>query len=339
MIEIIICAIVSFFVTFFITPYAIRYFKFIKLTTTDVHKKDKPLLPTSAGVPLVVGMLSGLLVYCFLIVFVRGQNSELVTLFASITSILIIMFIGFVDDLSTKQVKVAGYIEGKRGIKRWQRPLLTLAAAVPLMTIMAGDTTMTVPFIGNVNFGIFYPLVLIPIGVVGATNMVNMLGGYNFLEGGMGLIYSFSLGLFAYLHGSLIAAVLFFITFTSLLALAKYNFYPAKILPGDSITYVLGAVVATGAIIGNMEKATAIVMLPFIIQGILKFYSRIKLGYFASDLGILQKDGTIKPKYGKRVYSWIHLITNLKNLNEKQIVLVMMAVQAIFAVIPFLGII
>jgi len=338
-IEIFVCATVSFFVTFFITPYIIRYFKFIKLTTTDVHKKDKPLLPTSIGVPLVVGMLAGLLFYSFLISFISGKNSGLVILFASITTILITMFAGFVDDLNTKQVKIAGHIEGKRGIRKLQRVLLTLPAAMPLMTIMAGDTTMTVPLIGNVNFGIFYPLILIPIGVVGAANMVNMLGGYNFLEGGMGLVYTFSLGLFAYLHGSLLAAVLFFVTFSSLLALAKYNFYPAKILPGDSIQYVLGAVIACGAIIGNMEKATVIVMFPFIIQAILKFYSRIKLGYFASDLGILQKDGTIKPKYGKQVYSWIHLITNLRNLNERQIVIVMMAIQAAFSIIPFLGII
>jgi len=78
--------------------------------------------------------------------------------------------------------------------------------------------------------------------------------------------------------------------------------------------------------------------MPFIIQGILKFYSRLKLGRFASDLGILQKDGVIKPKYGKQIYSWIHLITNLGNLNEKQIVIVMMLIQAFFSLIPFLNI-
>jgi UDP-N-acetylglucosamine--dolichyl-phosphate N-acetylglucosaminephosphotransferase len=338
MIEIIISIIVSAIVTFFITPYAIKYFRFIELTTTDVHKKNKPLVPNSAGVPVVSGIMAGLLVYIFLSVFIHKQNSQLVSLFASMTSILIVMFSGFIDDLNTKQVKVAGYIEGKRGLKAWQKPLLTLPAAFPLMAIMAGNTTMSLPLIGSVNFGIFYPLVIIPIGVVGASNMINMLGGYNFLEGGMGLIYTFSLGLFAYLHGSLIASIIFLTTFGALCAIAKYNFYPAKILPGDSLTYTLGAVVATGAIIGNMEKATIITMLPFIIQGVLKFYSRFKLGHFASDLGILQKDGSIKPKYGKQIYSWIHLITNLRNLTERQIVFVMMAIQAVFSIIPFLGI-
>jgi UDP-N-acetylglucosamine--dolichyl-phosphate N-acetylglucosaminephosphotransferase len=336
MIEEIIPAIVSAIVTFFVTPYTIKYFRFIGLTTTDVHKKNKPLVPSSAGVPLVAGIMAGLLVYVFLSVFIWKQSTQLVSLFASMTSILIIMFSGFIDDLNTKQVKVAGYIEGKRGLKAWQKPLLTLPAAFPLMAIMAGSTSMNLPLIGTVNFGIFYPLIIVPIGVVGASNMINMLGGYNFLEGGMGLVYTFSLGLFAYLHGNFIASIIFLTTFGALCGIARYNFYPAKILPGDSLTYSLGAIVAVGAIIGNMEKAVIITMLPFIIQGILKFYSRFKLGYFASDLGILQKDGKIKSKY-KNIYSWTHLLMKL-NLTEKQIVLTMIGIQIVFAIVPFLNI-
>ncbi|MEM5801764.1 MAG: hypothetical protein QXQ18_00005, partial [Candidatus Aenigmatarchaeota archaeon] len=283
-------ALISFIATFFITPYAIRYFRFIGLVTTDVHKKNKPLIPYSAGVPLVIGVAFGLFFYIFIQVFVYNNYKDLLYIFASLTSILLIMFSGFIDDLNSKQVKMRGYIEGKRGLKNWQKPLLTLPAAIPLMVIMAGDTTMSLPFIGSINFGLFYPLLIIPIGIVGAANMVNMLGGYNFLEVGMALVYTLSLGLYAYLHENLIASILFFSTFGSLLGLAKYNFYPAKILAGDSLTYALGATVGVGAIIGNMEKAAVITMLPFIIQGILKFYSRIKLGFFASDLGILQKD-------------------------------------------------
>jgi len=337
-IEILLAVIISALTTFFITPYAIKYFKLIGLLTTDVHKKNKPLVPYSAGIPVVAGIMAGLLFYIFLNVFIHKETSLLVYIFASITSIFIIMFSGFLDDLNSRQVKIAGYIEGKQGLKAWQKPLLTLPAAFPLMAIMAGDTTMNLPFIGTIDFGILYPLVIVPIGVIGAANMVNLLGGYNFLEAGMGLVYTFSLGIYAYLHGSIIASVIFLTTFGALLGLLKYNFYPAKILSGDSLSYTLGAVVAVGAIVGNMEKAAAITMMPFIIQGILKFYSRLKLGRFASDLGILQKNGTIKPKYGKQIYSWIHLITNLGNLNEKQIVIVMMLIQAFFSLIPFLNV-
>jgi UDP-N-acetylglucosamine--dolichyl-phosphate N-acetylglucosaminephosphotransferase len=335
MIEKIIPIVVSFIGTFFITPYAIRYFKLIGLTTTDVHKRNKPLVPNSAGVPVVAGITAGLLVYVFLNVFIYKQTSQLVELFAAMSSILLIMFSGFIDDLNAKQVKVAGYVEGKRGLKAWQKPLLTVPAAIPLMAIMAGNTTMDIPFIGPVNFGIFYPLVLVPIGVVGASNMTNMLDGFNGLSAGMGLIYTSSLGLFALIHGDELASMIFLVTAGALLAILKYNFYPAKILSGDSLTYTLGAVVAVGAILGNMEKATIITMLPFIVQGALKFYSRFKLGHFASDLGILQKDNTIKPKYDK-IYSLTHFVMRLGNLKEREIVLMLMLIQTVFSVMPFL---
>ncbi|MEM7821754.1 MAG: hypothetical protein QXX38_03020 [Candidatus Aenigmatarchaeota archaeon] len=330
----IVSALASFFTTLIFTPYIIRYFKFIGLTSVDVHKKGKPMVPISAGVPLVIGVVGGLLFYIFLSVFLLKDESQLVKFFAAITSMMITMFSGFVDDLNSKQVKFAGYLEGKRGLKKWQKPLLTLPAAIPLIAIMAGDTTMSLPLIGSVDFGVFYPLLIVPIGVVGASNMVNMLGGFNGLEAGMGLVYTSALGLYAYLHGSFVAATIFWITASALLALLKYNFYPAKILAGDSLTYTLGAIVACGAILGNMEKAGVSVMLPFIIQGLLKFYSRFKLGYFASDLGILQKDGTIKSKYDK-IYSWTHLLMKL-NLKEKQIVVGMVLIQLAFSFLPFL---
>jgi UDP-N-acetylglucosamine--dolichyl-phosphate N-acetylglucosaminephosphotransferase len=300
-----------------------------------VHKKNKPLVPNSAGVSVAFGIISGLLVYIFLSIFLYGESLHFLSLFAALVSILIIMFSGFLDDLNTKQEKINGHLEGKRGLRTWQKPLLTLPAALPLMAIMAGETAMDIPLIGNVNFGILYPFLIVPIGVVGASNMVNMLGGYNGLEAGMGLVYTLTLGIFALTHGSVLGSIIFLITAGALAAILRYNWFPAKILAGDSLTYSLGAVVAVGAILGNMEKVTLIVMLPFIIQGVLKFYSKFRLGHFASDLGILQKDGSIKSKYN-RIYSLTHLVMRFGKLNEKQIVLALILIQICFAIIPFL---
>jgi len=331
-------ALFSFFTTLLLTPYVIKYFKFVKITTADVHKKNKPLIPNSAGVPVTFGILIGLLFYVFIQVFLYNDFSHVTYIFAAITSLLIIMFSGFVDDLNSAQIKIDGYVAGKRGLKTWQKPLLTIPAALPLMTVMVGTTTMNIPFLGAVNFGIFYPLIIIPVGVVGAANMVNMLGGFNGLEAGMGVIYTLSLGIFSFLHGNGIATVIFLSTSAALVAILKYNFFPARILPGDSITYVLGAVVAIGAIVGNIEKAAVITMLPFIFQGMLKLYSFYKLKHFPTDMGILQKNGTIKSKYEKKIYSLTHVVMNLGNFTERQIVLIFIFIQIVFATIPFLGV-
>ena len=124
-------------------------------------------------------------------------------------------------------------------------------------------------------------------------------------------------------------------TFTSLIAFLRYNRYPAKILPGDSLTYLLGSIVATGVVVGNMERAGMIIMIPFILQGILKFYSLFKMKKFASDLGILQKDGSIKSKYGKKIYSLTHIVMNLGRFSEKQIAIILICVQIIFSMLIF----
>lgn len=336
--QIIVSALVALFVAYVATHFAIRYFKFVKLVTTDVHKKNKPLIPYSAGIPLMAGLVAGLLVYIFINVLVFGNEIILAEMFAAITSIFIIAFVGLLDDLNSVQVRIGNFVEGKKGLKRWQKPLLTLFAAFPLIAIMVGDTNIFLPIVGNVELGILYPFLIVPIAVLVAANAINMLGGFNGLEIGMGLVYTFSLGLFAILNGIESGAIIFFTAFAGLLGLAKYNFPPAKILSGDSLTYILGAVVAVGAIIGNMERAVLLTMIPFIVQAALKFWSLKKLGHFASDLGVLQKDGTIASRYGDKTYSWTHLIMRSGRFTEIQIVLIMIGIQAAFSTLPFIGI-
>jgi UDP-N-acetylglucosamine--dolichyl-phosphate N-acetylglucosaminephosphotransferase len=200
------------------------------------------------------------------------------------------------------------------------------------MVIHARSTTMALPIIGQIDFGVWFPLIIIPIGFVGASNVVNMLGGFNGLEAGMGTVYTFSLGVFAWMNGRVEAAVLLLTACAALLAFLRYNWYPAKILPGDSLTYFLGSLVAAGVIIGNMERAGLIVMLPFVIEFVLKARSKFK----ASCLGKLRDDGKLDSPYGKKIYSWTHVMMNLDRLSEKEVVIAMILVQIIFATLPFL---
>jgi UDP-N-acetylglucosamine--dolichyl-phosphate N-acetylglucosaminephosphotransferase len=63
------------------------------------------------------------------------------------------------------------------GLSKLQKPLLMIPAAVPMMVINAGRSTIALPFLGAVDLGLFYPLLLVPIGIVGASNAFNMLAG------------------------------------------------------------------------------------------------------------------------------------------------------------------
>jgi UDP-N-acetylglucosamine--dolichyl-phosphate N-acetylglucosaminephosphotransferase len=207
------------------------------------------------------------------------------------------------------------------------------------MVISAGETTMAIPFIGRVHFGVFYPLLLIPIGMVGASNAVNLLAGFNGLETGMGIVYFLGLGIFSLLHNSggadvLNGSVVFLTAFAALAGFIRYNWYPAKILPGDSLTYLLGSMVAAGVIVGNMERSGILVMSPFIIE----FFLKLRVKFRATCLGKLREDGKLDPPYGRKIYSWTHFLMNLRSMTEKQVTIALIFIQLGFTIIIFLPI-
>lgn len=333
----IISMLISFFVTFIVTPQAIRLLWCAGINGRDLNKKNKPKLPASGGICVAAGTVAGLLSYVGIQTFVYGASAVSIYLLAVISSILIVTFVGLLDDLNIKTSSVQTK-DGKNlkiGLPQWLKPLLTLPAAIPLMVLNAGETTMMIPFLGEINFGILYPLLLIPIGVVGVSNMINLLGGFNGSESGMGLIYTLALGIFGIIYGSRLGlnngAVILLITSASLLAFLRYNWYPAKILPGDSLTYLLGAVVVSSIVIGNMEKIGIIIMAPFILEFFLKLRSKFK----ATSLGKLRQDGKLDPPYGKKIYSLTHLVMNIKPMTEEQVSISLVLIQIIISVIAF----
>ncbi len=109
---------------------------------------------------------------------------------------------------------------------------------------------------------------------------------------------------------TLFALALFF----SLLAFLLYNWNPAKILPGDSLTYLLGAGLAAIAILGNIEKAALIISIPFFAELFLKL--RCKLN--AKSYGYCE-GGTIHSYY-KEIYSLPHFFARTGKFTETQIV-------------------
>ena len=315
-----IAAVLAFIITYIATNWLIRYLRRINMVVRDMNKKNTPLVPISGGLAVMAGIFVGLMSYIFFQTFYFKYTNTLLYIFAALTSIIMITFVGFVDDIIIKKNK-----ESSSGLKQWQKPLLTLSAAIPLMVVNAGVTTMALPFFGRIDIGLVYPLLFIPIGVIGAANMINMLAGFNGLETGMGIVYTGMLGLYAFLNGREVGALIALLAFTSLIAFYLYNKYPAKILPGDSLTYLLGGVIVTIAILGNIEKAALIASIPFFIEFVLKARSKFKAksyGYY--------KDGKIKSYYNSKIYSIPHLLTRTGKYTEKQIFWFMILIELFF---------
>ena len=283
-------------------------------------KENKPLIPVSGGLVVVGGLIAGLMSYVFIQTFFYKDTSNLLIIFASTISLLLVTLIGFMDDLLIGKDR-----EATTGLKQWQKPLLTVIGAIPLMVVNAGTSTMWIPFFGEVKFGLIYPLLFVPIIFVGASNMVNMLAGFNGLETGLGLIYLGNLGLFAYVNDRMDAALIAAVAFACMLGFFYYNKFPAKIFPGDSLTYLLGGTLAVIAIIGNIEKAALIMSIPFFIEFILKARGRFKNQSYGT-----YSNGQVKSLYNK-IYSIPHFFTITGKFTEGQVVYLTMLIELVFA--------
>ncbi len=336
----IIPAIVSFFVTVAATKFVMDYLFAAGVVAEDHNKEKLKVLPSSGGLAVVFGIIVGALTYAF------GGSFNFFTPVLSISNLLavalsvtLIAMVGFLDDINVKGQRVrqtGGYLDRKKGLKMWQKPLLTLIGALPLMAINAGISTVTVPFIGPINFGLVYPLLLLPLAVVFVSNAFNLLGGFDGLQPGMAMMASIGFMAYFFFFGSANAgytgALLSVLLFASLLAFIQFNKFPAKILPGDSFTYAIGAMLVAIMVMGHAEAFGVIIFLPWIVE----FGLHLRKKFDVRDLGIRQKDGTLKAPYGKKVYSLAHLLMNAKPMKEWEVSLYLCVIEVGFVVLALL---
>ncbi len=319
---------VSFLLTFLVMPIWINKAKNIGLSWDDMNKIKKEKVSGSGGLIVIFGFIIGVFTYIAYRVFIlKTTNNFLVQLFALISVILILAGIGLIDDLF-------GWKKG--GIRRRTRVILTAISAIPLMAINAGKSISSLPFIGTTDLGILYPLILIPLGVAGATTTYNFLAGYNGLEAGQGIILLSAIALISYTTGTSWLSVISLIMVASLIAFLIFNFYPAKVFPGDILTYSVGGLIAIASILGNFEKIALFFFIPYILETIIK--SRGKL--VKQSFGKPNKDGSLDLKYDK-IYSLTHLsIYLMKKFNitptEKKVVYSIWIFQLIIIILGFI---
>jgi UDP-N-acetylglucosamine--dolichyl-phosphate N-acetylglucosaminephosphotransferase len=303
---------ISFFSTLFLTKVWIKVAKKFKLVGKDMNKYPKVEVPEGGGVAFILGATFAVLLYVFIKTFYLGSTSNLVEILSIINVILLAGFLGFVDDI----------LGWKAGLPQWQKPLLTVPIAIPLMVINAGNSVMSMPFIGSVNFSIIYPLLIIPLGIVGAANGFNMLAGYNGLEASMGVVILSVLGITAWSNGILWLTTVTFSTVASLLAFLVFNRYPSRVFPGNSLTYAVGALIACIAILGSMEKVAVFLFMPYFIELIIKMKNKFKTECF----GIPQKNGSLKSP--EKVGSLTHVLLKFVK-SEKGVVYSLLAIEVL----------
>ncbi len=256
MIELILAAIVScivaFFVVFTMTPPLIKFLKKRNLAVKDVNKKEDVMIARPGGISIIAGIIaSEIVLYAFL------QLNE-------ILAITITTFAAF----------LIGYVDDRKVMGGWFKPVALGIAAIPIIAFGVYDSDLAFPIFGTVQIPALYlGLIIFMIPITG--NTINSIDVLNGVASGFMVIASFSLSICLFvIQNYEIAIVSLPLGFVSL-AFYKYHKIPSKIFPGDSGALTLGAMYGAIAIVGGVEIIAAVALLPAVINSFL-FLSSVK---------------------------------------------------------------
>jgi len=306
----------SVLVTLYSVPKVARKLEMAKITGVDINKGagNKIEIPEMGGITIVMGFVVGVITSIALhILFQLPFESTYV--YAGLATALIIALIGVYDDLFD--------------MAQHTKAFLPLAASIPLVAATIDSSRIiSIPFVGAIDFGILYPLILIPIGIAVASNLTNMLAGFNGLEAGMGIAVFFFASVIAYIKG--VTIMLFFTVpmLGALLAFLYYNKYPAKIFMGDIGTLSIGCVLAVAVIVGGFQTLGAMLVVPYVIDFFIKAYNRFPSKNWWGEL----KNGKLYPVEGK-VRGLCQLVMKSANgISEKGLVAVLVCLEIIVGI-------
>ena len=296
---------ISFILAFYALPKWILKCRQVGYLWEDMNKINKEKkVAASGGVIVIISFVLGVLSYIAIKTFILNQDDRTLQIFALLSVILILALVGFIDD-------ILGWAH--KGLSIKFRLFLAFVASIPLVVINAGTRIIDFPFIGSINLGIFYTFVLIPIGIAGAATTYNFLAGFNGLEAGQGIIILSFLSFISYKTSNPGLAVIGLCMTASLLIFYFYNKFPAKVFPGDILTYSVGALIAGMAILGDFEKIAVFIFIPYMIETFLKLRGKLEKQSFAK----VSEDGSLELPFNK-IYGLTHLsILILKKFKRK----------------------
>ncbi|HYZ95098.1 MAG TPA: UDP-N-acetylglucosamine-1-phosphate transferase [Nitrososphaeraceae archaeon] len=242
---------ISFLTVYFVMPKAITSLREKGSIVQDYHKPERPTIPRPAGPILIIGITISLIVV-YLLTF---NEKSLAILLTTIIAFLV------------------GYIDDRKVLPGWFKPVALVISALPILILGAYDTNLNLIF-GNAFIPLLYiPLILIAIPVIG--NTINSIDVLNGVASGFILIACIPLMISVYIFGSVEVFLASLSLFFGTIALYKFHKFPSKIFPGDSGTLLLGAMYGAIAITGKSELIAIIALLPAIFNSFL-FLSSVK---------------------------------------------------------------
>ncbi|RLF14075.1 MAG: hypothetical protein DRJ66_06685 [Thermoprotei archaeon] len=251
LIELSVAGLISFISTFILTHFIAEFMKKINHVGIDIHKPEKPKIPTSCGISIIIGLVLGIL----LLVKLFPNYAPLMITF--IATVIIASIIGLVDDF----IVLGGL--SKMGLT------LTSFLPIALLSLLRPDVYVfgrpEVPIIGRLRLTIVYWFIL-PFIIAGPANAVNMLDVLNGVMPLTTIMASLSLLISSLLLKRELGIILSLILLASLLGYLPYNIYPAKVFSGDCGSLGVGAALGAIALLARLEIVALVALFPHIMN-------------------------------------------------------------------------
>lgn len=273
--------------------------------------KSKNGTPTMGGVMFIAGVIISFVVG-LAIMWASGNinmdevgSQKLAKAISAVIMALLFGFVGFVDDLIKVKKKQ------NEGLKPMQKIIMQVLIIAAFFTshIIAGDTStvITFPFLGQIDFGIFYYIVM-GLGILYLVNAVNLTDGVDGLCSSVTLVYCAAYVVICSLLGMSEMGLVSAAAGAGCLGFMVWNLHPAKVMMGDTGSMFLGGIVTAVGIGTGSEFVMVICCAVYIWEALSVL---IQMTYF-------------KITHGKRLFKMtpIHHSFEIRGWKEGKIVAV-----------------
>ncbi len=289
------------------------------------HKEKKQGIPTMGGIMFILGTILAFVVGLIMLwqrKLISFDSIGYQSFFKAVSGLMMALcfaFVGFLDDyLKIKKKQNEGLTANQKIILQ-----VLIIAAYFTSRILSGDTSTTInfPFLGTLDLWYFYYVVM-GLAILYLVNAVNLTDGIDGLCSTVTVIYAavfmIICSMFQLYELSLLAAAVG----AALIGFLIWNFYPAKVIMGDTGSLFLGGIICALGIGAKCEVIMIIACAVYIWEALTVL---IQMTYF-------------KLTKGKRLFKMtpIHHSFEIRGWKEVKIVMFFGGIEVVAGIAALL---